>query len=100
MIAGATGRSKPRQQRCRGGPSQCRPRQGEQSQFGRRLDYGRARSITEMSLAMIRFASFPVTAFAVMFTAAAAYAQASPSDPADLLTRITRLQETIRNLTG
>jgi len=55
---------------------------------------------SKMSLAMIRFASFPVTAFALMFTAAAACAQASPPDPADLLTRITRLQETIRNLTG
>ena len=46
---------------------------------------------------MIRSASLPMTVFACMLCVGAAAAQDSP---AELVTRIDRLESTIRNLTG
>ncbi len=57
----------------------------------------RAAYSSKMSLGMNRSASFLVAAFACMLWVEAAHAQASPSD---LLTRLDRLEATIRDLTG
>src|SRR5277367_5674157 len=66
-----------------------------QSQFGRRMDYGRAGHSTKMLLPMIRSAF--LFALACTLCAHAAHAQASD---ADLVTRIDHLEAEIRDLTG